>query len=190
MSRARPSPVSTERSDVLNTIDAVSDLAGLVENAFEVGHAYAYGSKDRGTDEQTERVKGGGSSDWTGSIVVDQHRARRILRRAAGQIVAWEQKGRRVLEVLAEMADEPQEWEPLEGSVAFGPASQDTTTPEYEYGKLQRDKRRVQSELERIERRKAKLEGELMSAKKRVGELEEYFHEQIKLERERRRLTA
>lgn len=180
--------VSTDRGEVLHVVDRVRDLTVRVENAYEQGHEYAYGKRDGATDEQTEKIKSGSQgSDTTGNIVVSQQHARRLLKRAAGQVVAWEQKGLRVLEVLAEMAGQPDEWERLEGSAAFGPSEQDTTTPEYEYGHLQREKRRVQEELARIATRETTLLTELESHVARLKEIEAHFHREIEAEKRRKR---
>ena len=154
------SRISTDRSDALGIVDRIRSLCDTVERAYETGHEYAFGKPDYGTDEQDHKPKTG-PKDWTGDIVVDQRRARGILRKSAGRIVAWEQSGLRVLEALSDMVEKPEDWEPLESSQSFGPINQDTTTQVWKEGDAQRNKRRIQAELQRIELRKSKLQSQL-----------------------------
>lgn len=160
MPHRTPRPASTSREEALGVVDRVRVLCDTIENEYDSAHEYAYGPRDGRTDEQTHKPKSG-PADRTGSIVVEQTQARAILRRTAGRIVAWEQAGLRVLEKLSEMTENPDEWEPLEGSRAFGPINQDTTTQAWKEGDAQRNKRRIQNELQRIELRRAKLQREL-----------------------------
>lgn len=128
MKKRSPAPNPSKRMNrnpesVSRTLDRIAELVPkLVREAFEA-HAYGFNRKDRRSihadNQNQERVHTSGLADPTGTVALEQERARRKTQEAFGDIEKAEDLLQRAYSTLGKVFKTP-EFEPLRESLRAG----------------------------------------------------------------------
>lgn len=126
---------------------------------YEHAHGYVFDRRDKPTDENDQKVRGGDRSDPTYAIALGHIGGRELLRRQSAKLRQGVPGGKTVAGILEKLqglyATPEEEYEPLE---SYRTLSQDETD-EWKSAQRKRELRDTNAEIARLENRIRILKG-------------------------------